>query len=1150
LTPGNLKALDQQNLDLLVSAVGCRQQDCFNAQYLGEVPKLAGLRGVNLATKTADGDASVGHDTFTNTITNVLGSGFADTLTGSNNPTGTVEVFDGRGGNDIINGGGGFDRADYINDLTETHGITVNLAAGTVTGSTVAGNDTLISVEGVRGTAFADTYDATGFGGASTNAGSLGTFNEFTGGGGNDTIIGNGATRISFNNATAGVTVDLQAGTTPGTGTASGDASVGTDTFSGVNAVQGSMFDDTIFGSNNTAATETFTGNGGNDYIDGRGGFDVASYNNIYLSTGGITVDMAAGTVTGDSSIGTDTLRSIEGIQGTVNNDTYVATGYGTGSALNVGNNGNFNQFEGLGGNDTITGNGNTRVIYANAAAAVTVDLSLGTAHGTAAGDVAAIGTDTFTGGVNSITGSAFGDTLIGDANSNTFVGGGGNDTINGGGSGDIAIFTGTRVQYNITANSPGAGQTTVADTVGGRDGSDTLTNVEVLQFNNANLLIASGSSATPVDLSDNRLFFGPTTSSFTSLTGSTDDFIKIHQGLSGHLIDLGAGSNDTVILGVTGGYNLNLTNVEHLVGTGGDDFAGLVNNANGLTIDMGGGNDNLQLAAGTNSISVTNVEQVNSADFTGTATNDMLTLLNNVSGVTVNLQQGNNTLNLAAGANSLVDIFNVQHINGTASDDTLTLTDTIFEPGGNPVVDLGGGFDILNIGSQFDALTVLNVEQLNGNALDNGFSLNNDVSGIAVDLGAGHDNLTLAGGVNSLSVFNVENLNTNDFTGAAVDDTVTLLNDVSGLSVNLAQGDNTLNLAAGANTFVDIFNVQHINGSATDDVLTVTDGVSTADGNPVIDLGTGDNTLNFGAPGMSLTALNIEYINGSATDNSLALNNDVSGVAIDLGGGNDHLSLANGINAVSVVNVESISGSDFTGGITPSDDTLTLLNDVSGVSVDLADGNNVLNLAAGTNSLDNLFNINHLNGSSSNDVLTVTQQSFATAFDMGDGNDTINFGGQANGVTVVNAETVNGSDGNDVITIGNTSGSTTITGGLGSDTITAGSAPVNFNFTAAAQSQTGNGDQILNFNANQDNFTFTNMTGQNGFVGLVHFMDTAAFDGSAATPHSEARVDQTGGNATLQIDVNGDGLMDANDIEIHLTNYTGMLHDANFILS
>jgi hypothetical protein len=78
----------------------------------------------------------------------------------------------------------------------------------------------------------------------------------------------------------------------------------------------------------------------------------------------------------------------------------------------------------------------------------------------------------------------------------------------------------------------------------------------------------------------------------------------------------------------------------------------------------------------------------------------------------------------------------------------------------------------------------------------------------------------------------------------------------------------------------------------------------------------------------------------------------------------------------------------------------------------------------------------------------------------------------------------------------------------------------------------------------------FTNMTGPNGFTGPVHFVDTAAFDGSAGSPHSEARVDQSGGNATLQIDVNGNGVMDGNDIEIHLANYTGTLHDQNFLLS
>src|SRR5207247_110933 len=273
------------------------------------------------------------------------GSAFADALYGSNNAFGTIEVFAGFGGNDTINGRGGFDRADYNNDLTTTSGIAVNLAAGIVTGDATVGTDTLVSVEAVRGTNFADVYDATGFSGSSTNAGSLGTFNEFTGEGGNDTIIGNGNTRLGFNNAT------------------------------------------------------------------------------------------------GDATIGTDTLRSIEGIQGTNADDTFVATGYGAAGALNVGNNGTFNQFEGLAGNDSITGNGNTRIAYFNAAAGVTVTFGLTSwtstssgASGTATGD-SSVGTDTFT-GVNSVAGSAFDDTITGSNNPNNtteeFAGRGGNDFIDG----------------------------------------------------------------------------------------------------------------------------------------------------------------------------------------------------------------------------------------------------------------------------------------------------------------------------------------------------------------------------------------------------------------------------------------------------------------------------------------------------------------------------------------------------------------------------------------------------------------------------------------------------------------------------------------------------------------------------------------------
>ena len=53
-------------------------------------------------------------------------------------------------------------------------------------GDASIGTDTLIAVESVRGTNFADTYDATGFNGASTDLPNGPTFNEFEGMGGDD----------------------------------------------------------------------------------------------------------------------------------------------------------------------------------------------------------------------------------------------------------------------------------------------------------------------------------------------------------------------------------------------------------------------------------------------------------------------------------------------------------------------------------------------------------------------------------------------------------------------------------------------------------------------------------------------------------------------------------------------------------------------------------------------------------------------------------------------------------------------------------------------------------------------------------------------------------------------------------------------------
>jgi RTX calcium-binding nonapeptide repeat (4 copies) len=183
----------------------------------------------------------------------------------------------GNAGNDRLDGGQGFDRAVYTD---ATGGVTINLAAGTASGAGVD-SDTLTNIEGVVGSSFADTYNAAGFTGDSATPGTPIGFNEFEGGAGDDTVIGTvnalGAalTRVSYLSATAGVTVDIQAGT------AAGDASVGHDTFvgPGILAAWGSTHDDTLLGSNNgSGSVEVFSGFAGTDTINGRGGFDRADW--------------------------------------------------------------------------------------------------------------------------------------------------------------------------------------------------------------------------------------------------------------------------------------------------------------------------------------------------------------------------------------------------------------------------------------------------------------------------------------------------------------------------------------------------------------------------------------------------------------------------------------------------------------------------------------------------------------------------------------------------------------------------------------------------------------------------------------------------------------------------------------------------------
>ena len=124
------------------------------------------------------------------------------------------------------------------------------------------------------------------------------------------------------------MTVDLAAGT------ATGDASVGTDTFHRCQQVRGSQFADTLSGDANN---NTLDGQGGNDVLDGRGGNDTligggGADTFVYADNGGadIVTDFNHGQGDKIDLTGVTGISSLADVQA-------IATQVGLNTVLNFG---------------------------------------------------------------------------------------------------------------------------------------------------------------------------------------------------------------------------------------------------------------------------------------------------------------------------------------------------------------------------------------------------------------------------------------------------------------------------------------------------------------------------------------------------------------------------------------------------------------------------------------------------------------------------------------------------------------------------------------------------------------------------------------------------------------------------------------------
>ena len=140
---------------------------------------------VDLVANTATGpeiNPPVGSEPVAPSVVNVIGGSGNDILRGDPNDNqlfggaGDDLLTGGFGGNDLFDGGSGNDRVSFSG---AANSVNVQLAAGIATIGALY-QDAAKHRAGPRHQQN-DTYDATGFSGASANAGSNGTFNEFEG---------------------------------------------------------------------------------------------------------------------------------------------------------------------------------------------------------------------------------------------------------------------------------------------------------------------------------------------------------------------------------------------------------------------------------------------------------------------------------------------------------------------------------------------------------------------------------------------------------------------------------------------------------------------------------------------------------------------------------------------------------------------------------------------------------------------------------------------------------------------------------------------------------------------------------------------------------------------------------------------------------
>lgn len=838
-TENNDATTPPENEDSDVGNDGNDDSDDNESQY--PEGALVGDSGEsNILTGTANNDS-------------IYGQELSDTLTGL-------------AGDDYLDGGtGAEDQVDFASYAEAEGSITATLGGtGTGTATGADGNDTLVNIEGLIGSDYADTL--IGDDGSNRFEPLLSKdYHPDSPDDNKDYIDGkDGSDWIQFENLSKeyNVTVNLDSSSasifdsneveqsrieirnienvigTSGNDIINGDSGKNTITGGkgedalngkgGNDFIQGNAGNDTISGGE---GDDTIEGNGGNDFIDsgngsnfidGGSGEDSLSYEDYSDPVELVLSAAGEGTATHHAS-GLDTIVNIEKFKGSSGNDIFKGS---SGSDTFDGSAGS-DYIKGEAGDDYLIGgegcdtldggNGEDWVSYGYTSSGVTLTLHQGTDGS------AVIGSETDTlryienaegsSGADKIYGSSADNILMGLAGDDTIKGGDGNDTLFGGeGSNKLkgedgydtvsyADLENNGVSIDIAANSVNHGSDT--DTL--LDSFDTFIGTD----NNDTYTGASDADTFYGGDGDDTLIISDGNDYFDGGTGT--DTVSFEQVDSAVTVNYTTGS----ATGPHDGGSFTVTGVENFIGTEYNDaFTG---SSAGETFTGGGGNDAIDGRGGSDWVSYAYDTSYD--------------------GLTVKLASGYESGELSGETDTLK---NIENVIGTSGDDTIIGSeeenhfkgsdgsDRLDGADGNDILEGGEGDNSIIGGDGCDTIsfagtsTGINIDLADGSGTASHDGYTDTFSSIeAVVGGSGHDSITASSGI----IPDCPSSPNDTIQGAGGNDTITLVNGQKSLLVYEAGsegGDNVFNFVSGEDSF--LFKGEDFDSAADDNFAKISE--------------------------------------------------------------------------------------------------------------------------------------------------------------------------------------------------------------------------------------------------------------------------------------------------------------------------------------